>query len=236
MIKYISKPKFPANADFITYAGTKIHTNFKNKLDMKKNILVILVLLVAMQVCATDFFVCKVFLNDSTVVAGISRKPYMMDKYFKLLNKKGETEHQFPSDQVKYILFYDDNHNATCYEPVLTYKNYSNKKGSKSKSWLQIVSSGYVKLYYGYQPDMNSKNKNLWYCKKAGDTIAYFITMEYSDGAVPATDPNNELIKNASVYFADYPALVEKIKQNQFKIGNLTLLVEEYNAWKGVSE
>jgi len=203
---------------------------------MRKSILIILVLFVAMQGYASDYFACKVVLNDSTVLNGYSKKPNMMDKYFKLRKATEKTDQQFTSDQVKAIFFYDDQQAVTCYEPVFTYRNYSNKTPLKTKSWLQLVSTGYVKLYLGYQPGTNSPNMNLWYCKKTEDQTAYFITMKYSGGIVFTVGASNDLIKNASIYFADYPVLVEKIKQKQFKTDNLSALVEEYNAWKGISK
>lgn len=56
--------------------------------------------------------------------------------------------------------------------------------------------------------------------------------MKYSGGLVFTIGTVNLFIKNTSIYFSDYEALVDKIKSKKLTLDNLTTIVDLYNNWK----
>ncbi len=167
---------------------------------------------------------------DSTEISGKAIKPNMMDKTVSFISENSE-KILLKSDDIQSITFYLDG-TTIKYERVLTYRNYSNKYFNKNKSWLEVKNSGYVTLYYGYQPGINSPNLNLWYCKSQDETVAYFISMKYSGGLVLTIGTESDFVKNASFYFNDYPELANKIITKELNFNDLSTIVDIYNNWK----
>jgi len=197
---------------------------------MKKVIFVVILVLTIIYSFGNDFVSCRLIFSDSTILIGYAKMPNMMDKYVTFMGFDNETKKIY-SDKLVCMIFSKEN-DTICYQRVLTYKNYANKKVDKRKSWLKVLKSGYMNLYYGFQPGTNSPSINMWYCKKANDSIAYFISMKYSGGLVFTVGTNNSFEKNASIYFNDYTELSTNILKGKYKFDDLELIVDEYNKWK----
>ena len=173
---------------------------------------------------------CRLIFKDSTELFGFAKMPNMMDKSIGFSSGINEEIKYFPSSELTDLLFYLDS-SQVHYQRILTYKGYNNKKINKAKSWLKVLKNDYMSLYYGFEPGMSSPSMNMWYCKKANDSIAYFISMKYSGGLVLTIGKNSGFEKNASYYFGDYKELSESIMNSEFKFEDIELVVDKYNEW-----
>jgi hypothetical protein len=198
---------------------------------MKNFILTLISILTINYSFGADFIPCKLVFKDSTTIVGFATKPNMMDKKIKYKSNSNSVISEIVGDNLIEMLFYQDGKNI-CYQRVLTYKNFGNKKVDKKKSWLKVLKTGYVSLYYGFQPGINSPSINMWYCKKASDSIAFYISGRYSGGLVLTVGTESDFKKNASIYLGDNVELVDKILKSEYKFDEIELIIEQYNEWK----
>ena len=197
---------------------------------MKKIIISTCLILIFQTLNAITYTNCRIIMNDDTEKIGKAMMPYMLNKKILFISQNAEHITLFSKD-LKAIEF-DDEGTIRRFEQVLTYKNEKNTKINKNKTWLEVKRTGYVTLYYGFQPGLNTPNGNYWYCLKKDESIAYYITMKYSGGPVITIGTGNLFIKNTSIYFSDYEKLVDKIKSKKLTLDNLTTIVDLYNNWK----
>lgn len=197
---------------------------------MKKIVISMFLILTIQIISASGYTTCKLIMNDNTEKLGQALKPNMMDKTIKFISENSQRI-KLKSDEIQSIEFIEDGRTVK-YDRVLTYRNYSNKNINKNKSWLEVLKSGYVTLYFGFQQGINSPNMNMWYCLRKNEKVAYFISMKYSGGLVMTVGTGNEFVKNASFYFSDYSDLVGKIKSKEYKFDDLSTIVDVYNGWK----
>ncbi len=197
---------------------------------MKNLLLLIFVSITINYVYSGDYATCKLIFKDSTVLNGIAKIPYMSDRKVKYQEKYYTSIKRFASDDVEELIFTIDT-TTLRYRRILTYKNYGNKTINKSDSWLKVIKTGYLSLYYGYQPMSNAPAINMWYFKKENDTIAYYITGKYSGGLVFTVGTGHDFKQNASYYLSDNKELADKILSSEYKFDDIELIVDLYNDW-----
>ena len=178
------------------------------------------------------FIPCILIFRDSTSREAFAKIPDMMDYQVKYRDNMNSGKKEISSDDLIEIVFKQDSGNIS-YQRILTYKNYGNKHVSSDKSWLKVLKTGYMTLYYGFEPASNTPAINMWYCKKAKDSIAYFISMKYSGALVMTFGTGQAFRKNASVYFGDYKELADDISKSKYKFEEIEKVVGLYNDWKG---
>lgn len=196
---------------------------------MKKFTSALSILLMASYSCIAELIPCKLILNDSSIVTCLSTIPNMSTKIIKYRDSEKSELKEIPSDDLTAMVFIKDNIEII-YHRLLTYQYYKNKKVNKKKSWLKVLKSGYMSLYWGYQPGLSSPPMVMWYCKKADEEIAYFISLK-STGLVINVGSGDTFEKNASVYFSDYKNLSDSISKGLYKLKDIEALVDEYNKW-----
>lgn len=178
----------------------------------------------------SDFLPCRLLFNNGTTQTGFAQTPNMMDKSVRYKKNMNSSPKDIPSEELKEIVFTQLGQDII-YQRILTYKNYGNKKVNNRDSWLKVLRSGYMSLYYGYEPGINTPSYNLWYFKKANDTIAYYITMKYSGGLTMTIGTGDNFKENASYYISDYKELADKIIYSEYKFEDIELVVDSYNRW-----
>jgi hypothetical protein len=181
--------------------------------------------------CA-NFIPCRLVFKDNTTKFGYANIPNMADKSIEYKENTNSVSDKILSDALIEIVFNQNDKNV-CYQRILTYKNFGNKKVSKRKSWLKVIKTGYVSFYYGFQPGINSPSINMWYCKKVSDSIAYYISGKYSGGLVLTIGTEHDFKKNSSIYLGDNNELVDKILKSEYKFEDIEFIIEKYNEWKG---
>lgn len=67
-----------------------------------------------------------------------------------------------------------------------------------------------------------------WFCLRPGEDIATIVSWTFNT----QVNKNNVFRKNATKYFKDNPTLSNKIKNRDYKHGDIIQVVEEYNNWK----
>jgi len=173
---------------------------------------------------------CKLVYKNGLSFEAYVKIPDMLDDYVRYKGHLNNPMRELPSGEFTELVFDKDGGKLT-YQQILTYKNYGNKKANENDSWLQVIKTGYLSLYYGYESSMNGPSYKLWYFKKADDSIAYFITMKYSGGIGITIGTGDNFKKNASTYLADYKELSEKILNSEYKFDDIESVVDEYNRW-----
>jgi hypothetical protein len=197
---------------------------------MKKQLLVIVLISIVCHSFGADYIPCRLIFKNGTTKNGYVKIPDMLDKDIKFRDNIKSTTIEFPSDNLSEIIFTQENQEIS-YQRVLTYANYGNKNVNNRDSWLKVLKTGYMKLYFGFQTGFNSPSYKLWYCKKTDDSIAYFISMKYSGGFVITVGTENNFKENASFYFGDYKELADKIVNSEYKFEDLEQIVDLYNTW-----
>lgn len=176
-----------------------------------------------------DFRQCELHFKDGTVQSGFAAAPEMNDNYVQFRPEIELAGKRVLSDDLEKIVFSDEG--GHIYKRVRTYKNYGNKKINKSDSWLELLKSGCVSFYYGYQTGTTTPSMKLWYYKKSTDEVAYFITMKYSGGPVMTLGNQDTFKKNASKYLKDHPELASDILSKKYSGRDMGVVVDIYNNW-----
>ena len=197
---------------------------------MKKITAALTILLMASYSCTAELIPCKLILIDNSIITCLSTIPNMSTKTIKYRDSEKSELKEIPSDDLSAIVFTKDSVEIN-YQRLLTYQYYKNKKVNKKKSWLKVLKSGYMSLYWGYQPGLGSPSMVMWYCKKADEEIAYFISMKHIGGLVITVGSGATFEKNASVYFSDYKTLSDNISKGKYKLQEIEAIVDEYNNW-----
>jgi len=112
--------------------------------------------------------------------------------------------------------------------------------------WLFVILKGYATLYGssdGYKINRNGELIEIgrsggfsspefgFYTHRPGENYVTLIGV-YSPGTFGL---NNYFRKMSSKYFNDSPEIVKRINSKEFKIGDIRLVVQEYNDWKAKS-
>lgn len=198
---------------------------------MKKAIIQILLLAFSMSVFAQKYELCHIIKTDNSILKGKAKRPQMFDKTFKF--EKRDKKIEFTFDEIKELQFFEGT-DTLKYRPIITYKNYGNKKVNKRPSWLRVEKEGAVDLYFGYQEKNMEPYLNMWYLKKKEDETAYFIAVKYSliIPIVMTLGHNTSFEKNAAKYLSDYSELSQNIKDGAYKLKDIETVVDIYNSWK----
>jgi hypothetical protein len=197
---------------------------------MKKYLLILIFSISISNLFGSDFLPCKLTFKNGTTYTGYAKTPDMLDKTVRYKESLNSSAKDITSDDLTEIVFTQVGQDLF-YQRVLTYKNYGNKKVNENDSWLKVLKSGYLNLYFGYERGMNSPSYNLWYFKKANDPVAYYITMKYSGGMAITVGTENNFKENASLYLGDYKELADKILNSEYKFEDIELVVDLYNQW-----
>jgi hypothetical protein len=173
---------------------------------------------------------CRLICKSGLTRDAYSKIPDMMDNTITYKEEMNSIVKEVSSDIFTEIVFTKDGQELI-YKRVLTYSNYGNKNVNESDSWLKVLKTGYLSLYYGYEPGLGGPSYNLWYFKKDNDPIAYYITMKYSGGIGITIGTGNNFKENASFYLSDYKDLSDKISNGEYKFEDIELVVDIYNKW-----
>ncbi|MEM6269811.1 MAG: hypothetical protein AAF998_10255 [Bacteroidota bacterium] len=101
------------------------------------------------------------------------------------------------------------------YEVEVIRKNFP----EKVKSYLRVVEDGPLRLLEYRGPNIYGK-----------EHVNYYLHNGYDAPYRVNRNPGN-FKRTLKSYFAEVPALAEKIKQKEYQYGNLIEIVQEYNAW-----
>lgn len=74
-------------------------------------------------------------------------------------------------------------------------------------------------------------NDITFYAIRANEEAASYLGMYFTSGAM-GINVNNTFRKLTSSYFADYPELVQRIENKEFKILEVPAVITAYNEWK----
>ncbi len=195
---------------------------------MKRYPTILLLLLIASQSFGAGYLPCKLIYNERKVQTGYAKIPEIKSAIVKFKENMDSKVYEIPSDDLYQIVFTQDNKDFY-YERILTYKkNFEDIRVSEDKSWLKILKTGYMSLYFGYE--MDSPSSSIWYFKKAGDPMAYYISEKFGIWIL-TVDSEYDFRENASFYFGDYKELADKILNSEYKFKDIELVVDLYNSW-----
>jgi len=184
---------------------------------------------------------CKatVYMNNGSVkTSNFSFLEELTDKYLYYTDTDEKKPNKVFSDSVRTIVYFQDN-NRLIYDRVKVYLGWSQKKYSKRAIWLNRIDSGEVRLYVNYTTlSAPGTMQNGMITSQGGSarfSDYYVIRANEPAAKIYATISsfnNNQTFKaKAPLYFADYPALVEKIKNKEYTWKNLMEVVKIYNEW-----
>ena len=105
----------------------------------------------------------------------------------------------------------------------------------RDKQWVQVLVSGPVSLY-GQGGSMGMMRGGMphtvtditFYARRNTEEHASFLGVHITSGAMPI-GYNKQFRKFAGEYFSDYPELVARIENKEFKVSEAIQLVQEYN-------
>jgi len=172
---------------------------------------------------------CELYYKDGHIRFGSAMVPNMNDKIIYFKSKANPDVERLSSDSLEKIVFTAEG--GPTFKRVRTYKNYGNKKINKSDSWLTLLESGCLEAYSGFQTNPNTPPMELWYYRKRGDEVAYFISMKYSGGMVMTLGNKSTFKNNASNYLQDYSELTQDILNKKYDDGDLIEVATKYNEW-----
>jgi len=196
-----------------------------------------------------NFVLGKVYLKGSiTYLNGDIKTGYLLipempkQKIIKFkLSRNISKEEKIQSEDIKSVSVESEDGNSYVFERIPTAK----KPGKKPNRpcWLLVSTSGYSTLYITASYYQTDKKGNVsvvidtrisfdlgfkYFLRKGNQDIAYrFGTTHLS--IVPSYSFNKELIKNSELFLSDYPELVERIKNKEFKHVDIKAIIQIYN-------
>jgi hypothetical protein len=134
------------------------------------------------------------------------------------------------SSLLRSVTYFGKEGNAI-YFHLKTYLGWGQKRLSSEADWLRVVDQGVATLMV-----KNSSMRGSIYTTTSAQFADYYAFREGEEGAKlicqVSTFNNNQTFRaKAPLYFADYPALAEKIKSKQYTWKELRTSFKEYNAW-----
>jgi hypothetical protein len=146
------------------------------------------------------------------------------------------SKEKISSNELSRIVFPQKDAEPALYEPV--YLLTITGKKSKEPTWLQKLMDGPVSLYcsggrMSFQRGAFTHNVNdiTFYAIRKDEEAASNLGVYFTSGAM-GININNNFRKLASAYFADYPELVKRIENKEFKILEVPAVITAYNEWK----
>lgn len=131
---------------------------------------------------------------------------------------------------------------------IITYTNPTNKRIAKKPKQVEIILElPNVTLYRKFKPGkMNighstgtgringfvDVSDTYWLCIRPGEEVASFVSWTFNTQA----NKNHFFRRNARQYFKDYPELVEKIKNREYKHTDIIEIIQIYDAWKSKTD
>ena len=204
-----------------------------------------LLLLLSLSTCLTalaqkGFVEAKVTLKDGTIKKGLIKpmKTGSEKTLDYLANKEAEKE-KIPTEQIEEYSIIDENGSAR-YVKRKEY-NYTKTKVKPTAFWVQELVQGEASLYVSYTPDSRIYTNNgmahgmpsdiTFYGMKKGDEAMTLIGV-YFTGAFNL-NANSSFRNQAAKFFEDEQKIVERIKNEEFKLVESVRLFEAYNELKG---
>ncbi|HEY0091113.1 MAG TPA: hypothetical protein VGB43_01390 [Flavobacterium sp.] len=202
---------------------------------MKKRIFTALLFVFAMQLTVAqkdkDMVDATITLTDGTTKTGKLKMPLDMSSSSYKLKNNGQTE-KIENENIEKL---------TCTDGGFTYNYYNmafdDGGGVKKKKRLMMLSIpvGKVKMYSyawgasNFRPVYNMQALNTagvsQYCKRDNEDFVTLISLDDGNSV-----NRNSIFKNRAMkYFADNAALVEKIKNKEYKFTDVYKVVMEYN-------
>lgn len=160
------------------------------------------------------------------------------ERYLFYTDRDENNPNKVTSDSVRTIVYFRDN-KRIIFDRVKVYLGWSQKKYSKSAIWLNRIDSGEVCLYVTTTTlSAPGTMQNGMITNHGGSATFYdYYVIRANEPAAKiyatiSSFNNNQTFKaKAPLYFADYPALVEKIKNKEYTWKNLVEVVKIYNEW-----
>lgn len=200
---------------------------------MKKNILLLIGLLLTLTISAAKFYPVKITYKDGRVVTGTATEPKNHidpEIAFKEIKKKAKAV-EISSNEIKTIEFTFEGGTLE-YDRLKTYNDDKDKSMSE-EMWLTVALRGRATLYYvdikGTNMDeggmVNSTTDRSWLCIREGEEAATTILWDF------AGNLNSKLLlkSKAPIYFADDTEFVARIKSKTAKWKTIIAMVKEYN-------
>jgi hypothetical protein len=160
------------------------------------------------------------------------------ERYLYYKDMDENKQNKVTSDSVRTIVYFRDN-KRLIFDRVKVYLGWSQKKYSKSAIWLNRIDSGEVRLYVTYTTlSAPGTIQNGIITNQGGSArfSDYYVIRDNEPAAklyatISSLNNNQTFKAKAPLYFADYPALVEKIKNKEYTWKNLMEVVKIYNEW-----
>lgn len=131
---------------------------------------------------------------------------------------------------------------------IVTYTNPTNKRIAKKPKQVEIIlelpsitlyrkfKSGKMNIGHstgtGRIDGFVDVSDTYWLCIRPGEEVASFISWTF----ITQINKNTFFRKNARKYFKDFPELVEKIKNRDYKYTDIVEVVQIYDAWKSKTD
>lgn len=197
-----------------------------------KNITVLLLFILCTAAYAEKYDDGKIVLTDGSSRVGLVETSMGLDFVHFKSSKNAEAE-QIASEKIKTIIYFEDDKKTTEveYDRIKVYLGWKQERISDF-GWLQVVERGIATLYVrGTEMQGSVYNAN-----SKANFLDYFIIREGEPAAkmianVAGANNNQTYRAKAPLYFADYPALAEKIKTKEYTWKDLLTSVKEYNTW-----
>lgn len=210
-----------------------------------KKIIVLFLLVANTTAFCQRFNKAKIYFADGKVMEGfidIPKNPY--DKTIEFKKNENDKKTTLSSDQLKSLVFSIDD--STQYEFVweVTKKPVTKTKYKmQDPAWLSVLVKGPATLYAAGQSYKVTKKGQLiirgsWSGGMPPDTH-FFLKRDGEENPVwvafysPSTVALDFTFRYwTERYFADYPELVKRIHNKEFKVLQIAEVVNAYNSWK----
>ncbi|MDO4228411.1 MAG: hypothetical protein Q4C98_01225 [Capnocytophaga sp.] len=133
------------------------------------------------------------------------------------------------SHEIDSIVFDNQAKTTIIYSPTISLSNYNNIKNKKPE-WLEVVIKGEFLLYkntYLEHRKEYSKSTTQYYLKRKNEPFPALIGVKTNE-PIPSTN-DRSFNKNLEKYFSDQPEILQKIKEKEYNLNEMHLLVNKYN-------
>lgn len=191
---------------------------------MKKLLTLTLILTTVVFASAEKYSKGKVIYNDGKSKTGYIESSWGNTIKFKA-SETAEPE-KIKTDDLKTVVYFNDDGTTDELDRV---KRYGLFNKLTDDEWLHVAERGAATIYVlGVTMGKvggSKANFTDYYAIREGEAGAKIIC------SVSSGNPNSVFRNRASVYFADYPELAEKIKSKVYTYKEVMLAVREYNKW-----
>ncbi|MBC5774684.1 hypothetical protein H8S95_11475 [Pontibacter sp. KCTC 32443] len=204
-----------------------------------KKLFTLILLACTITAFAQDFQPGKLIFANGKEMTGLVKTSSVQEENVVFKATDSAAKEKINRAELSKVTFPQKDSDAVVYVPVHTV-TYGRK--SKEPYWLQVLIEGPVTLY-GHGATMSFNRGGMphnvsdvtFYAKRTDEKEATWVGMHFTSGAM-GVNVQNTFRKQSALYFADYPELVTRIENKEFKVTDLPVIVTEYNKWKSAKK